>query len=387
LTTHHSNTEKVMRRRRFLKCAVAGSAAAVLIPEGAVKAFNNTDAANCQELTAADPLYLYASLIPQLQPAAVIAARQEEAAAVANLSDKLRELWTLSDKLKTSLSGQSRVEATVERMSALARVGHTNIGSARAAAKTRSADVVRAHMVSQTVITNEIVNTSLELSKQERKLGPEEWSMLQKMFGLIDQIKEIHQPAVIQAGEKFDVTIKSINLQITNIQEALMDASRHLVLANKVAAVQAIRFALKELAALPASKEPNLTNKNAVTRDQLVEMITPTIQLAERLPTTPPITRAGADVKMVTIAFAEEGSVGLPNAMAALSSVREVAKQFFVSGSWWQVVGITAACLPLWAAYAQSDNRRSLIQSAISAVPRGRGSRIDLAADALNRLT
>lgn len=375
-----------MRRRRFLQCAVAGSAAAVLVPKGDVQAFDNTTE-KCQELTAADPLYLYASLVPQLQPAAVIAARQEEAAAVANLSDKLRELWTLSDKLKTSLSGQSRVEATVERMSALARVGHKNIGSARAAAKTRSADVFRAHMVSQTVITNEIVSTSLELSKQERKLGPEEWSMLQKMFGLIDQIKEIHQPAVIQAGEKFDETLRSINLQITNIQEALMDASRHLVLGNKVAAVRAIRFALKELAELPASKELNPTNKNSVTRDQLVEMITPTIQLAERVPTTPPITRASADVKMVTIAFAEGGAVGLPNAMAALSSVREVAKEFFVSGSWWQVVGITAACLPLWAAYAQSDNRRSLIQSAISAVPRGRGSRIDLAADALNRLT
>jgi hypothetical protein len=49
-------------------------------------------------------------------------------------------------------------------------------------------------------------------------------------------------------------------------------------------------------------------------------------------------------------------------------------------------MGCTAACLPLWAAYSQNEHRKALILSAISAVPRGGGTDLNGAAEALNKL-
>lgn len=384
-----STTEKLVVRRRFLASAVVGGAGVLCAMDTVAGANNLNGLEACGELTAADPLYLYAQLVPQLQPAAIIAGRRIETEARESLSVKLEELWTLADELKLKLSRLSKIQPTMDRMSTLAYIGHTNARAVNVTLKSKSAEMMKVNMTTQDVITKEIIKTALALSQEaEKTLKADEWSLLQKLLAMINDIKTIQQPAAIAAGEEFDKLMRNVNASILAIQTALINASRNVVLGEKAQAEKEIKSALAELQKLPSDFQTSNESRDAVTRDQFVRMVEPILALlttgTKNVPQISHHRRAHVDP--IPLAFVSHLEIVLPNAVVDSSSVRTIVRQFFVSGNWWQVIGITAACLPLWTAYSQSGQRMSLIKSAISAVPRGRGTNLEAAADALNRL-
>jgi hypothetical protein len=246
-----------------------------------------------------------------------------------------------------------------------------------------------AHTATEKLITLELVKVADDLSEQgEKVLRADEWALLQKLLQVIDDIKTVYQPAAITAQKKFDQFIKTVTTNVLGIQTALMDASRDVVLGDKAAAKVKIDYALTELKSLPSDAQDDAT-REGLTRDMFIAMIEPIRALlaGEQKP-LPKVSHHRAEspgVRPWVRITTEE--IYLPNAVLQTSTVKAVVEKFIRAGTWWQVVGVTAACLPLWAAYSQTPQRLSLIRSAISAVPRGRGSNLDAAADALNRLT
>ena len=384
-----TTAEKRLLRRRFLVSAAASGVGIVWAADGLTLANDDGPQRTCGDVTAADPLYLYASLVTQLQPAAVIAARREEVSAREKLSGNIEQVWILADELKLKLSRQSKIHSTVDKMSTLARIGRTN---ARAVDEMRGVKAYKphyAHTATQNLITLELVKVAGDLSKQgEKVLRADEWSLLQKLLQLIDDIKVVHQPAAITAQKKFDQFIKTVTTNVLAIQTALMEASREVVLGDKVAATAKINYALEELKRLPSDSQDDKT-RDGLTRDMFIAMIEPIrALLAGAQKTLPQVSHHSTESRSVRpLARITTGEIYLPNAILQASTVKAVVQKFIRAGTWWQVVGVTAACLPLWTAYGQTPQRLSLIRSAISAVPRGRGSDLDAAADALNRLT
>lgn len=390
--------DSLVCRRRFLTSAVVGGAAAVWTSDLIARADSLKEREFCGELSAADPLYLYQSLVPQLQISAILGARQEETKVQNDLSNELKKLWTLSDRLKAKLSSQSKAQPAVERVNSLAYIGHTNAQAAKKTMKSRSTEIARAHSKSQEVITGEIVKASMDLSQQgEKTLKAEEWALLKELLGVIDTIKNIYHPAVEQARANYDEQIKNINKRILAIQSALLTASSSVVKGDKAEAVRQIDLALRELARLPsltsttvdpqavARKSDESTEGDEVlTRDTFIAMLEPVKSLINGSQRLPKVSRNGTkDFAVTPAGFVSSYGIALPDP----SSVRAIVRQCIVSGGWWQVVGVTAACLPLWSGYARSEQRKSLIHSALTAIPRGRGSKLWEAAYYLNQLT
>lgn len=382
--------EKVVVRRRFIASALATGMGAICATDVLAGTNNSVPETTCGELTAADPLYLYTSLVPQLQVAAVVAARIAGSEARKSLSTKLEELWTLSDELKLKLARQARIQSTVDRLGTLAKIGRFNTGIAKADPRLKATGLHHTQAATQQLITDEIVRTAHVLSEQGGKtLKADEWELLQKLLGVIDDIKTVHQPAVVTAESNFDEFVKNVTASILQIQTTMMEASRHIIDGDNALAVTKIKSALTELRKLPSSPQPTDDRPESTTRDELVAMIEPILNiLGGASPRQPRVSHhvrssyAGTPLAVIT-----GENIFLSHAVLQTSTVKSVVQRFLRAGTWWQVVGVTAACLPLWAAYSQTPQRLSLIRSAISAVPRGRGSNLDGAADALNRLT
>jgi len=384
-----TTAEKLLLRRRFLFSAATSGVGVVWAAEGLALANDAEPQQTCGNVTAADPLYLYASLVSQLQPAAVMAARREEVAAREKLSGNIEQVWILADELKLKLSRQSKIHSTVDKMSTLARIGRTNARAVEEMQGVKAYKPHYAHTATQKLITLELVKVAGDLSEQgEKVLREDEWALLQKLLLVIDDIKTVHQPAAITAQKKFDQFIKTVTTNVLGIQTALMDASRDVVLGNKAAAIAKIKYALDELKSLPSDSQDD-TTREGLTRDMFIAMIEPIRALlaGEQKP-LPQVSHHRAEPRSVRpwVRITTE-EIYLPNAVLQTSTVKAVVEKFIRAGTWWQVVGVTAACLPLWTAYSQTPQRLSLIRSAISAVPRGRGSDLGAAADALNRLT
>ena len=83
------------KRRRFITSAIVSGAASLLAPNVFARANGTGGAETCGEITAADPLYLYQTLLPKLQVNAIIAIHNEESHEAEILSvqiaDKLRQ--------------------------------------------------------------------------------------------------------------------------------------------------------------------------------------------------------------------------------------------------------------------------------------------------------
>lgn len=385
-----SKNEKFLVRRQFIVSAMTTGVGAVCATNLLANTNDLSAGKTCGELTAADPLYLYSTLVSQLQPAAILGARKEETLARAGLSGKLQELWTLSDKLKLKLSRQSKLQQSVDRLSTLAKIGRINARAVNVTPHPKSAEFNHANMATQNLVTQEIFKTSFDLSQQaEKMLTADEWDLLQKLLAVINDIKTIYQPAAVSAGEKFDEFIRTVSTSVVNIQTALMDASRHVVLNQTALAQRKIKAALVELKSL-ASDPSGTNNTQVITRDGLVAMLEPILKIigggqTNRLPKVSHHRRDS--LAALAIVRISEDEIVLPNVVVKTTTVKAIVEAFIRSGNWWQVVGVTAACFPLWIAYNQSAQRASLIRGSISAVPRGGGSDLDAAADALNKLT
>lgn len=386
-------------RRSFLAAALAGGATALLTTGVGAKA-EPADARNfCGNLSAADPLYLYQSLVWRLQPAAVKACSQTQRAVETTLWEKLEEVWKLADSLKARLLGHAKLRPDVEHIRSLAYVGYTN---AEALKKASSAEMASAHSVSQRVITAEIVKASHSLSQQDgKKLDAGEWLDLQKLFALIEQIKTVYYPASVTARSEFDECLKNINKTIVAIEGMLTDASTSVVRGQKTQALRLVTDALKkldDLPNLPVVIEDAPADLNAArdadeagnapeffTRDQFKMMLEPVKDLIRGKQLLPRVSQNGnPSFSVMPAAYDASGAMSLSLPVDP-SSVRAIVEAYFISGNWLQVVAVTAACLPLWSAYSRSEQRKVLIHSALRAVPRSR--KLWEAAYYLNRLT
>lgn len=396
-----SNLRHPNNRRNFLRLGIAGTAFAC----SGIKVRANSRTLDsmelCGDLSAADPLYLYQSLASQLQPGAVSACRKSETGVEQDLSNKLKELWETSDKLKVKLFGRAKLEAAADRLNTLAYLGHTNAKIIRANLRGNTPDVARAQNKSQQIITDEILRASRDLTQEgEKLLKPDEWELVKKMFGLIDEIKTTYHPRLDSARLAFDKCLKDINKTIFAIQGALLGASTSVVKGNKTEAINQVSIAIGLLERLPSGPESKIipsviedikradqdAGPTELTPEQFRLMLEP---LKALISGTKPIPRvSGVDtgrVRLTAVAYVTPSAISYANGMVDPMSVREIVKDCFTSGHWLQAMAVTAACLPLWSAYGRTDQRKVLIHSALTAVPRGK-SRLWEAAYYLNNL-
>jgi hypothetical protein len=388
-------------RRRFLTAAAAGGAASLLAPNIIARATEVGAAETCGELTAADPLYLYQTLLPRLQVNAITAIHEQESHQAESLSDQIDVLYDLSSQLKAKLPRQSKLQPATDRLKSLAYIGRANNLAARAIAKTQSREVARAHSQSQRVITAEIIKAAVELPAQpDVSISAETLSLLQQILKKIDDIKKVYQPAADRARVTFDKQLQAINTRVLGIQSALLRASSNVVNDQKDEATRKINFALAELAKLPQTEKqtvpPNSSATNvannpapdSLTRDDLIAMFTATKQLINGTATLPRMSGViNHHASSLTVATISAAEIILPTGMVDTGSVRQIVRTYIPSGTWWQVVGVTAVCLPLWVAYRQSQQRKELIHNALIAVPREHGRFLWEAAHFLNLLT
>lgn len=390
-------------RRRFLTAAAVSGAASLLAPNIIARAREVDAAETCGELTAADPLYLYQTLLPRLQVNAIIAIHNQESREAESLSDQIDDLYALSTQLKAKLPRQSQLQPAAERLKSLAYIGRANNLSVKTGLRSESREVVRAHAQSQRVIMAEIVKAAADLPAQpDVTISAEAWGLLQQVLKKIDEIKTVYQPAADQARVTFNKQLQAINTRILRIQNTLLKASSDVVNGNKSAAMAKVDFALAELALVPQTSTPATptaataqTSPEAqdsaptqLTRDDFVAMLTATKQLIDgtaRLPQISGLINHHTSARAIASFSATE--IRLPSAVVDAASVREIVRTYIPSGTWWQVVGVTAVCLPLWVAYRQSQQRKELIHNALIAVPREHGKFLWQAAHFLNLLT
>ncbi|HSS20047.1 MAG TPA: hypothetical protein VLL54_08230 [Pyrinomonadaceae bacterium] len=389
-------------RRHFISSVIVGGAASFLAPQVIARATEMNDEPCRGELTAADPLYLYQGLVWQLQTGIVTDIRNEERRESENLSDKIEELYKLSTELKAKLPQRSALQPAAEHLKSLAYIGRANEIALRAGGRSAAREVVRAHARSQRVITAEIVKAAVDLpSHPEITISDEAWSLVQQLIQKIDEIKTVYQPAVDQARQKSDKLLQDANRTLFSIQRSLLKASSSVVNGNQAEALSQVDFALAQLAKLPgpavstppAPADPPSPDvdanreEKALTRDEFVEMLKPVKSLISGVPQLPQITRRQNDNPMRPVAFISPAEIVLPNTTIPALGVREIVRTYIPSGTWWQVVGVTAACLPLWAAYSQSEKRKELIYNALKAVPRENSKMLWTAAYWLDRVT
>ena len=94
--------------------------------------------------------------------------------------------------------------------------------------------------------------------------------------------------------------------------------------------------------------------------------------------------RRSEDARMISVAYVSRLD-SAPYSAPGPETVKAIVRECFVSGSWWQVVAVAAVCLPLWS-YPRSEHRKSLIYSALTAIPRGPKSKLWAAAYYLDQL-
>jgi hypothetical protein len=373
--------------------------AGTLLASGVLANAKDSEVENaCDELTAADPLSLYSQMVRRLQPAAIKAIRVAETVIQESQTDKLQELWALSDRLKEKLPKNSITQSAVERVNSLAYIGRTNAHAMNSGLISRSRESFSAHAKSQRLVISEILKTSANLARGDVKISAEAWSLLQEILRKIGEIRS-YQPKVNKARDEFNKAMDSINGQMESIQSALMGASTSLVKGDKAGATAQVRQAIAIVKALPGYEEsPSDAGKNVVTKSEadvftakkFVELLDPGIfHLIDGTQSVPTVSRkrsmnSAAGFSLAPVAYVR-GSEPSSSSPFDPQTVKGIVTQCLQSGSWWQVVGVAAACLPLWS-YPQSEHRKSLIYSALSAIPRGPNSRLWEAAYFLNRL-
>jgi hypothetical protein len=370
-------------RRRFMASALIGGAGSLLASNSVFAATDSDVADMCAELSAADPLYIYTSLVYKLQPVAIAEGRKFEVAVQTSQAQKLKELGVLSDKLRARLPQRSRAQSAADRLKSLAYIGQTNVEAFSSTTGVRSRAGMRAHAQSQSLIMTEMTNASVALSA-DVKLSGEAWQLLQELLQKIDEIRNF-QPQVEKAREDFNNTIQSINDKISRIQDALMDASSFVVKGDKSSATKRVNDAIaavKELpgysASLKSEANKNLTKQEAeaLSPNKFIDMLDPgVLNLIEQ-------NQPGATSPMQS---SQHHSNNKASSAPDPQTVKAIVQQFLVSGTWWQVVAVAAVCLPLWS-YPRTEQRKSLIYSALTAIPRGPNSNLWTAAYYLNQL-
>jgi hypothetical protein len=394
-----SNNNRLQERRRFMTSALVGGAGTLFASGVLANAQDSTLESVCGELTAADPLALYSPLVQRLQPAAIQAVRKGENLVQDTESDKLSELWELSDKLKALLPKNSKAESTVERVNSLAYIGKTNAHAVSSGLISRSRETLRAHARSQQLVMAEILKASASLARGDVKISAEAWSLLQQMLSKIQEIRNYH-PKVDAARDEFNKALDNINDQIAGIQSALMAASAAMVKGDKAEATAQVKEAIAIIKALPGyeksqsdvgKKVVTQSEANAFTAKKLVELLDPgTFDLINGSQTLPKVSRRRSTNRADGFSLTPAAYVSGANSASLQppvdpQSVKAIVQLCLVSGSWLQVVGVAAACLPLWS-YPRSEHRKSLIYSALSVIPRGRDSKLWEAAYYLNQL-
>lgn len=395
-----SSNQRLQQRRRFMTSALVGGAG-TLFASGLLANASDLAVENaCGELTAADPLSLYSQMVRRLQPAAIKALRFNETDVQDSQTEKLEELWTLSDQLKQKLPKNTTTQSAVERVNSLADIGRTNSRAMKSGLIAGSRESFRAHAQSQSLVLAEIMKTSATLARGGVRISAEAWSLLQEILKKIDEIRN-YQPKVTAARTKFNEGLDNINGQIQAIESALMGASTSLVQGDKTAAAKQVRDAIIAIKALPGYEESHSdAGKKVVTKREadvfsakkFVELLDPGVfQLIDGTQALPQIStkrsmKSAAGFSLTPVAYVSASETTTTTFLPAdPRSVKGVVNQCFQSGSWWQVVGVAAACLPLWS-YPQNDHRKSLIYSALSVIPRGPNSRLWEAAYYLNLL-
>ena len=377
-----SPNQKFAQRRRFMTSAIVGGAGSLLASSSVFAATDSDLADTCAELSAADPLYIYTSLVQKLQPAAILEGRKFEVAIQASQAQKLKELGVLSDKLRARLPQRSTAQSAAERLKSLAYIGQTNIETLSSTTGLRPRTSLRAHARSQSLIVAEMTKASVALSADVRLSG-EAWQLLQELLRKIDEIRNF-QPQVDQAREDFNTKIQNINDQISRVQSALMDASSFVVKGDKAAATKLVNDAIAIVKELPgynpswkpeANKALSKQETEAFTPNKFVAMLDPGVLrlIEENQPATTGSTRLHHSNSKPSSASPDP------------QTVKAIVRDYLVSGTWWQVVAVAAVCLPLWS-YARGEQRKSLIYSALTAIPRGPNSDLWKAAHFLNQL-
>ena len=396
---NRSSNQKTEHRRRFMTSALIGGAGSLLATSSVLGVTESDVPDICGELSAADPLYFYTSLVTKLQPTAIEEGRKLEEVVRTSEAQKLSELWVLSDRLKAQLPKRSNAQSVVERVNSLAYIGQTNAHALSPGDGLRSRTTLRAHAKSQQLIMTEIVKASTSLSRGDVRISAEAWALLQEMLKKIDEIRKF-EPEVVRAGEEFNATIKTINNTISGIQSALMEASTSLVKGDKPAAISQVNSAISIIKTLPGYKPaPTVSLNRTISEDEaavmtpnkFIAMLDPGVfDLINNRQPTPPTSSIRSrgkseGIRLTPVAYVSESFAGPSNVPLDLQTVKAIVQQFLQSGSWWQVVAVAAVCLPLWS-YSRSEHRKSLIYSALTAIPRGPKSRLWEAAYHLDRL-
>lgn len=394
-----SSTHCLKARRHFMTSAIVGGAGTLLASGVLVKGKGSEVENGCDELTAADPLALYSQMVRRLQPAAIMAIRVTETGVQESQTDKLEVLWLLSDRLKALLPKNSITQSAVERVNSLAYIGRTNAHAMNSGLISRSRESFRAHAKSQRLVISEIMETSASLARNDVKISAEAWKLLQLILKKIEEIRT-YQPTVDTARVEFNKAMDNINGQMESIQSALMGASTSLVRGDKAEATAQVRQAIATIKALPGYGDSRSdAGKSLVTKQEadvlaakkFVELLDPGVfQLIDGTQPFPTVSRerstnSAAGFSLTPVAYVSSSEPSSYLSPFDPQSVKAIVTQCLQSGSWWQVVGVAAACLPLWT-YPRSDHRKSLIYSALSAIPRGPNSRLWDAAHFLNQL-
>ena len=394
-----STNQQIQQRRNFIATALVGGTASLWATQSAWGAAVANAPDECGALTAADPLYFYMSLAKDLQPAAIEETRKFEATVQASQSEKLRDLWALSDKLKAELPKKSSAHAAVDRVNSLAYIGQTNAQSNPGyGARSR----VRAHAKSQNLIVEEILKAGATLPAGDVRISAKAWALLQELLAKIKELREF-QPSVERARADFNQTIQTITVTIKGIQTALLDASSAVVKGDKEAAKTKVRGAIDLVQTLPgwvdpsakpdpkkpkSQKQMNEADADQMTPNKFISMLDPGVfQLIENPPaaTTSDIKskRRSGDARIVSAAYVSTPVA--PFDPPDPQTVRAIVRECFVSGAWWQVVAVAAVCLPLWS-YPRGEQRKGLIYSALTSIPRGPKSKLWEAAYYLDQL-
>lgn len=394
-----SSNHKMEERRRFMTAALVGGAGTLLCSGVVANASDFEVESACDQLTAADPLSLYSQMVRRLQPAAIKALKIIEDDAQDVQTIKLEKLFALSEELKGMLPKNSKTQSAVERVNSLAYIGRTNAQSMKSGLLSRSRESFSAHVKSQRLVIAEIMKTSEILARGDVKISADAWAKLQEILKKIEEIRT-YQPQVSTARTEFNKALENINGQMDAIQTALMGASTSLVKGEKAAAAAQVKEAIAAVKALPGYEESRSdAGKNVVTKrdadvftaKKFVELLDPgVLLLIEGTPSVPNVSRKrstnnAAGFSLTPVAYVSGAETSSSFVPADPQSVKGVVIQYMQSGSWWQVIGVAAACLPLWT-YRQSEHRKSLIYSALTAIPRGPNSNLWGAADLLNRL-
>src|SRR5215216_856765 len=109
------------QRRKFLSSIVSAGVTA-LLPNATYAMSEVEPASICGEVSAADSLYLYHSLIPRLQSSAIQQFRRNESEAFRTFTEQLEKIWKVADRLRAKLPKQSTYLPPIHRLDVVTRV-------------------------------------------------------------------------------------------------------------------------------------------------------------------------------------------------------------------------------------------------------------------------